>query len=140
MSNHYCRAYNGRVILNGSFSPFWLKIAPFFGTSLLFLFVGIVSFQGAIFNQKGKNEPFSIIFFLYVKRNNNKYTSNHYCCIKSKLKAAYLSSTRQIRQIWTPILRLLYFFTSLGITSFWGSRFVLFVLFLSCWKKYIINI
>ena len=64
MSNHYCPAYNGRVILNGSFLPFWLKIAPIFGTSLLFLFVGIVSFGGAKMNQKGKNEP--IVYFFSV--------------------------------------------------------------------------
>ena len=53
---------------NGSFLRVWLKIAPIFGTSLFFLSVGIVSFWGAFFNQKGKNEPFSIIFLLYVKK------------------------------------------------------------------------
>ena len=69
MSNHYCHAYNGRMILNGSFLPFWLKIAPIFGTSLLFLFVGIVRFGGQ-FSTKRKMNQFSY-FFLYGKRNNN---------------------------------------------------------------------
>ena len=85
MSNHYCHAYNGRVILNGSFLPFWLKNAPQNETIPTKRKSKEVPKMGAIFNQKGKNEPFLFVFLLYVKRNNN--ISNHYCCIKSNRRS-----------------------------------------------------